>query len=62
MSSHRRVLLTCALALMLPLPGMAQQGSGTSTTNVRSAAEKRDGRHDFDFAIGTWKTQLKRLV
>ena len=22
----------------------------------------RDGQHDFDFEIGTWKTQLKRLV
>ncbi|HEU5459169.1 MAG TPA: hypothetical protein VFU83_01695 [Pyrinomonadaceae bacterium] len=23
---------------------------------------KRDGQHDFDFEIGTWKTQLRRLV
>lgn len=22
----------------------------------------RDGQHDFDFEIGTWKTQLRRLV
>ena len=26
------------------------------------AAERRDGLHDFDFAIGVWKTHLKRLV
>jgi hypothetical protein len=24
-------------------------------------AEPRDGQRDFDFSIGTWKTQLKRL-
>ena len=23
---------------------------------------QRDGQHDFDFEIGTWKTQLRRLV
>ena len=26
------------------------------------AAQQRDGQHDFDFEIGTWKTHLKRLV
>jgi hypothetical protein len=25
-------------------------------------AQTRDGQHDFDFEIGTWKTHLKRLV
>lgn len=24
-------------------------------------SEQRDGQHDFDFEIGTWKTHLKRL-
>ncbi len=26
------------------------------------AAQQRDGQHDFDFEIGTWKTHLSRLV
>ncbi|HLA73719.1 MAG TPA: hypothetical protein VK624_19610 [Steroidobacteraceae bacterium] len=26
------------------------------------AAARRDGQHDFDFNIGTWKTHLRRLV
>jgi hypothetical protein len=26
------------------------------------AAQQRDGQRDFDWEIGTWKTQLKRLV
>jgi hypothetical protein len=25
-------------------------------------ASQRDGQHDFDFEIGTWKTHLRRLV
>jgi len=27
-----------------------------------AAAEPRDGQHDFDFEIGTWKIHLKRLM
>jgi hypothetical protein len=26
------------------------------------SAQQRDGQHDFDFEIGVWKTQLKRLA
>lgn len=67
MSSHRRVgrqlLLACGLGLLwLPLSGMAQHNSDVPPTDAQPVAEKRDGSHDFDFAIGTWKTQLKRLV
>jgi hypothetical protein len=31
-----------------------------STTSGR--APRRDGQHDFDFDIGTWKTHVRRLV
>ena len=67
MNSHRSVhghlFLACGLTLMLlPLHGMAQHSPEASATDVQRAAERRDGRHDFDFEIGTWKTQLKRLV
>lgn len=27
-----------------------------------ASAQLRDGQHDFDFEIGTWKTHLKRLL
>lgn len=40
--------------------------SGTAgqaaTSNKRPDVEMRDGQNDFDFEIGMWKTQLKRLV
>lgn len=44
--------LTCALTLAPPARGQPQP----------TGAERRDGRHDFDFDIGVWKTHLKRLV
>jgi hypothetical protein len=50
-------LLICALgAFSHALPALSQSpvaGSGTAV---------RDGQHDFDFEIGTWKTHLSRLV
>ena len=36
------------LVLILAIPVLAQ-------------TSQRDGQHDFDFEIGTWKTQLRRL-
>ena len=57
-SVRKQLLLACGLSLMLlPLHGMAQQSA-----NATAVTQRRDGSHDFDFAIGTWKTQLKRLV
>ena len=44
--------LICALAWAAPATGQPQP----------TAAERRDGQHDFDFDIGVWKTHLKRLV
>jgi hypothetical protein len=35
--------------------------SGSPETKESGTEQQRDGQHDFDFAIGTWKTQLRRL-
>lgn len=43
----RLFLLVCALIVLQPLQGLA---------------EERDGQHDFDFEIGTWKTHVKRRL
>jgi hypothetical protein len=44
-----------------PFQGLAQQNSDTAKTSVQHTPAERDGQHDFDFEIGTWKIHLKRL-
>jgi hypothetical protein len=49
------------IALLFVVPCFGQTNSGASKTPLQQATE-RDGQKDFDFEIGTWKTQLRRLV
>ncbi len=43
-------------ALLLSFPAMAQPA------NAPRAPVQRDGQHDFDFEIGTWKTHVSRRL
>jgi hypothetical protein len=53
----RAYLMVCSLVVVLqPLHGLAQQNSDAARTST-----ERDGQHDFDFEIGTWRTHLSRL-
>lgn len=55
----RHYLLLCGLVVALhPIHGFAQEDANVSKTS----SAKRDGQHDFDFEIGTWKTQLTRRL
>jgi hypothetical protein len=70
----RNGLAACTLIALL-LPGMAQseRNSGLAAANEPSRATAkpaplsaplsapRDGQHDFDFEIGSWKTHISRL-
>jgi len=59
----RTFLLICSLVVILqPNDGFAQKKSDTSGTNLQQTPMERDGQHDFDFEIGTWKTHLSRLL
>jgi hypothetical protein len=52
----------CALVVALqPFQGLARQNSDAAKVSVQHTPAERDGQHDFDFEIGTWKTHLRRL-
>ena len=56
-------LLVCSSVVILqPLRGRAEQTPAASNASAQEAAAGRDGQHDFDFEIGTWKTHLSRLL
>ena len=51
------VLLFVAYSGIMP----AQTESSTAKAGSDTTASGRDGQHDFDFALGTWKAHLRRL-
>ncbi len=59
----RAYLAVCGLVVILQsLRGLAQQNSDAAKTVSQLPATERDGQHDFDFELGTWKIHLKRLL
>ena len=63
MLNRLRILVGCALlASVTASEVLAQQNAAAPSAKVQQAPQQRDGQHDFDFEIGTWHTQLSRLV
>jgi hypothetical protein len=58
----RLYLLVFALGVAASAHGFAQSTSGAPRPSARPARAERDGRKDFDFEIGTWKTHLSRRL
>ncbi len=57
-----RTYLLCSLLAVSLLETFPEQNSGASATTVQQGPAPRDGQHDFDFEIGTWKTHVSRLL
>lgn len=56
-----RMFGVCLLITAMSGSGLAQSAQPSPEGNSQSS-QTRDGQHDFDFNIGTWKTHIRRLV
>lgn len=55
--------LMCVLVFSLqPFREIAAPSAYAAKVQLEQTTKERDGQHDFDWEIGTWKTHLKRLV
>ncbi|HEX8617842.1 MAG TPA: hypothetical protein VF911_09685 [Thermoanaerobaculia bacterium] len=54
--------LLLAYVAFMTAPAASAQTQPQAATVAPSAATPRDGQHDFDFEIGTWRTQLRRRL
>jgi hypothetical protein len=63
MNALERVRIGCLAGtlVLLSSSASAQNNAGTEKAG-RQTLERRDGQHDFDFEIGTWKTDVSRLL
>lgn len=62
-SHHCRNFLFVFLSVFIAYvgAGLAQTESSAAKVSSQTTGSERDGQHDFDFALGTWKAHLKRL-
>jgi hypothetical protein len=56
------LMVASSFVVLQPQPGFPQQNSDARGVSVLNTPAPRDGQHDFDFEIGTWKTHLSRLL
>jgi len=55
-------LLVGGLVVLQPFRGLTDHTADAAKTNVQQTPVERDGQHDFDFEMGSWKIHLKRLL
>lgn len=49
-------------AALFSYPVLVHSQADSQAPPVKRTDKLRDGQHDFDFEIGTWRTHLKRLL
>lgn len=58
---HAYALSSLLVLFSYAVPALAQSNAGATKAQT-TTMEQRDGQHDFDFELGTWKIHLKKLV
>ncbi len=62
MSARTALLLSTLLLFALVAPRLASAQEAPGTKAAPEAPARRDGSHDFDFMLGSWKFHLKKLL
>lgn len=62
MGTQRHVRIYLAVAIAALFVQLALVAAQTATTGSLGSTAQRDGQHDFDRLIGTWKAKLKLLA
>jgi hypothetical protein len=61
MKLRKALLAFGLLGALLVFPTRRVPALNGAESTQQAVSEKRDGQHDFDFLVGTWKFHLKRL-
>jgi hypothetical protein len=61
MKLYRSLLVLSLTGASLVFPTGRIHGKKGTVSAQQSVPDKRDGQHDFDFLVGSWKFHLKRL-
>jgi hypothetical protein len=61
MKLHKSLLLIGLIGAFFVFLSERVGGKNGTVSSQQSVSDKRDGQHDFDFLVGSWKFHLKRL-
>jgi hypothetical protein len=61
MKLYRSLLVLSLIGALLVFPIKSVRTQNGTVSAQQGMSDKRDGQHDFDFLVGSWKFHLKRL-
>src|SRR5207244_2165168 len=60
--ANMRACISISILTVLLLGIIPHSARATDTEQMKADTTQADGQHDFDFAVGTWKTRVRRML